>query len=190
MLNATTGIVTKPYDEYTKAKAANADYAAQNSFAGPSSSSLHAPADIQRNLSSDSLRSQQSTHLSNRNSRQSGAQTAGKMAAASAKSLGNVVGQHAKGIFVDVPLAITDGLNAVPGLYGSTTRERDKITDWKTGTATAGKSFVFGIAEGMADIFVEPYNGGRKEGAKGVVKGLGKGSLGFLTRTGAGKYSY
>lgn len=190
VMHAATGIVTKPYEEYMKAKGVNSISPAPNASANTSSNSLQPPHSIERKTSSDSLVSQSSNSMSNTRSRQSGPQTAGKMAAASAKSLGNVFGHQTKGLFVDVPLAVTEGLNAIPGLYGSKVREPGKITDWKTGTAAAGKSFVFGIAEGMVDIFVEPYNGGRKEGAKGVVKGLGKGSLGFITRTGAGKFPY
>jgi hypothetical protein len=109
------------------------------------------------------------------------------MATASAKSFGNLIGHQTKGIFLDVPLAITDGLNAVSKLYGSEVSGRDKITNWKTGGLVAGKSFVFGLAEGMADLVVEPYKGGKKDGAAGVMKGIGKGSLGFIAKTGAGK---
>ena len=184
MLHATTGIVTKPYEEYMKAKASRMD------SQGPSigSSTSRVSTNTEPELSSDTPDQKSLNQSVDKIPRTSGIQLAGSMAAASVKSLGNVIGHQSKGIFVDVPLAITDGLYAVPKLYGSEVREREKITNWKTGTAVAGKFFVFGLAEGMADIFVEPYRGGKKEGALGVVKGIGKGSLGFIAKSGAGKF--
>ncbi|RDW64603.1 hypothetical protein BP6252_10254 [Coleophoma cylindrospora] len=192
MINATVGVVSRPYEEYQKAKAVRAKSSSlalsQNASASASATTLQTPLhddDGSRKASSDH-HDTQSLHRSVTQSRgDSGAMVAGKMAFASAKSLGNIVGSQYKGMFVDVPLAVTDGLNALPGLYGSHVRERKQITGFRSGTAVAGKSFVFGIAEGMADIFVEPYKGARKEGVVGAVKGVGKGSLGFLTRTGA-----
>lgn len=115
-----------------------------------------------------------------------GMQTSGFIAAASAKSLRNVIRRPYKSIFVDVPLAVADCLNAVLKLYGSEVRERDKVTGFKSGSLVAGKSFVYDIAGGLADLVVEPYKGGKKEGALGVAKGVGKGSLGFLVKTGSG----
>lgn len=44
-----------------------------------------------------------------------------------------------KGTLVDVPLALTEGLHNLPELYGEQVRKHDKITDWKSGTAEAGK---------------------------------------------------
>ena len=183
MLNATTGIVTKPYEEYMKAKASRMD----SHGPGIGTSTSRASTNTEPELSSDALDQKSLNRSLDKTPGKSGTQLAGAMAVASAKSLGNVIGHQSKGIFVDVPLAITDGLYAVPKLYGSEVREREKITNWKTGTTVAGKSFVFGLAEGMSDIFVEPYKGGKKEGALGVVKGIGKGSLGFIAKSGAGK---
>lgn len=170
-LGDTAGIVTKPIDEYKQSKARKLD------SPSPSTSTSTLDSNYPPGSSQQIAKSTART----------GAQTAGAMAAASAKSLGNAIGRPYKSIFVDVPLAVADGLHAVPKLYGSEVRERDKITDFKSGTLVAGKSFVFGIAEGFADIVVEPYKGGKKEGALGVVKGVGKGSLGFLAKTGSGK---
>lgn len=44
-----------------------------------------------------------------------------------------------KGTLVDVPLALTEGLHNLPELYGDKVRKHNKITDWKSGTAEAGK---------------------------------------------------
>ena len=50
----------------------------------------------------------------------------------------------------------------------------------------AAKSFVHGVHEGMTDIFVKTYAGKKKEGAKGVAKGLSLGFVNFTMKTGAG----
>lgn len=41
------------------------------------------------------------------------------------------------------------------------------------------------MGEGLTDIFVQPYKGGKQEGVLGVVKGVGKGSVSLLTKTGS-----
>lgn len=176
MMNDAVGIVTKPIDEYKQFKEQK-QYPPRSSMVVPDQSSQNSRDSLQQDgsKSGGQLAATSKSH------------TAGAMAAASAKSLGNVIGRPYKSIFVDVPLAVADGLYAVPKLYGSEVRERDKITDFKSGTIVAGKSFVCGIADGLADLVIEPYRGGKKEGALGFAKGVGKGSLGFLVKTGAGR---
>jgi hypothetical protein len=39
---------------------------------------------------------------------------------------------------------------------------------------------------GLSDLFVQPYEGTKKEGIVGFAKGLGKGGVGAVTKTGAG----
>jgi len=60
------------------------------------------------------------------------------------------------------------------------------VTDWKTGGSVAAKSFIHGIHEGMTDIFIKTYAGKKKEGAKGVAKGLSMGFVNLTMKTGAG----
>jgi hypothetical protein len=59
------------------------------------------------------------------------------------KSAGKGVSKMAtsvlKGTLVDVPLALTEGLHNMPELYGDKVRKHNKVTDWKSGTAEAGK---------------------------------------------------
>ncbi|KAH7399751.1 hypothetical protein BKA64DRAFT_575344 [Cadophora sp. MPI-SDFR-AT-0126] len=174
-------IITKPIEEYQNAKEQNQKLLSASTSAN---GSLHSA-----RTSSDTLNQHPPGSRSASPMRaKTGGQIAGAMAGASAKSLGNALGKPAKSIFIDVPLAVADGLHAVPKLYGSKVTERDNISDFKSGAIVAGKSFVTGIAGGIAGLVVEPYKGGRKEGALGVAKGLGKGSLGFLTKTGSGEY--
>ena len=109
------------------------------------------------------------------------------MAAASAKSLGMFYALGLRGIMIDVPLAATEGLRAVPGMYGEQVRDIGTVTDWKTGAVAAGKNFAYGMGEGLSDIFVLPYKGGKEEGGLGVAKGLGKGGLSIVTKPFSGK---
>jgi len=176
-MKETANIFTKPIEEYQNAREQNqkllsATPSANGSPRASTDTLHHTPTGSR---SASPMRAK------------TGGQIAGAMAGASARSLGNALGKPAKSIFIDVPLAVADGLHNVPNLYGSKVTERGKISDFKSGAMVAGKSFVTGIAGGIAGLVVEPYKGGRKEGALGVAKGLGKGSLGFLTKTGSGE---
>jgi hypothetical protein len=104
----------------------------------------------------------------------------------SAKSLGKVVGYWYKGMLIDMPLAVSEGLRAVPRLYGDEVKDHGTVRDWKSGASFAGKNFVHGMADGFSDIFTQPYKGGQEEGAKGVMKGLAKGTLGVTTKVSSG----
>lgn len=71
-----------------------------------------------------------------------GAQGYGNLDAASrsiGRGMGKAGGSLTKAILVDVPLALADGLHAVPSLYGEKVRDRGAVTDWKSGGAVAGK---------------------------------------------------
>lgn len=48
------------------------------------------------------------------------------------------------------------------------------------------QGFGFGIFDGVKDFFVEPYNGARKEGPLGFLKGVGKGIGSIATKPAAG----
>jgi hypothetical protein len=47
---------------------------------------------------------------------------------------------------------------------------------------------MYGMGEGLSDIFVQPYKGAQKEGTLGAVKGVGKGTVSLITKTGSGKH--
>ncbi|THV43903.1 hypothetical protein BGAL_0822g00040 [Botrytis galanthina] len=57
-----------------------------------------------------------------------------------------------------------------------------KVTGWKSGMVVGGKAFGLGIVDGLADLVVQPYKGGRKEGALGVAKGIGKGTVNMISK--------
>jgi len=111
---------------------------------------------------------------------------AGKMAAASGKAFGDFTLNGFKAATVDIPLACSEGLKNVPALYGDKVRDNGRVTDWKSGAIVGGKSFMYGMGEGLSDIFVQPYKGAQKEGAVGALKGVGKGTVSLVTKTTSG----
>jgi hypothetical protein len=127
-----------------------------------------------------------SVHPESQRSRGCGAPV-GAAATACALSVTHLFGLYLRGIFVDVPLATTEGLRAVPRLYGEEVRDYGPIRDWKSGTVVAGKNFAYGLTEGVADLFVQPVQGGLREGPRGVAKGVGKGLLSAGTKIPSGK---
>lgn len=48
-------------------------------------------------------------------------------------------GSLTKATLVDAPLALADGLHAVPSLYGEKRRDHGAVTDWRSGGSVAGK---------------------------------------------------
>jgi len=49
---------------------------------------------------------------------------------------------------------------------------------------------MYGMGEGLTDIFVQPYAGAQKEGTLGAVKGVGKGTVSLVTKTASGKHTH
>lgn len=95
-----------------------------------------------------------------------------------------------KGSIVDFPVALTEGLNSVPSLYGEKVRQRKPITDWKSGSKEAGKNFVNGFADPIWCLFKQPAVGLTKHGGLGLLTGLGKAGMGLVVKPGSGKRSF
>jgi hypothetical protein len=112
----------------------------------------------------------------------------GKLAGASGMSIATFAPKAIKGMMVDIPLALTEGLKNVPRAYGDTIRQHGPVTDFKSGATVAGKTFVWGFADGLSDVVIKPYQGAQREGVKGAAKGLGKGLVNMTTKTGAGMF--
>jgi hypothetical protein len=115
---------------------------------------------------------------------QGGGKLLARMAGASAKSLGGFVPTALKGMTVDIPLAMTEGLRNIPRLHGEEPRDHGPITDIKSGFAVAGKGFMWGMTEAVSDILVKPIQGMQQDGAMGAVKGLGKGMSNMVSKSG------
>lgn len=64
---------------------------------------------------------------------------AGRMAAASGKSLMDFGLRGTRAVAVDIPFAVTEGLKNVPSLYGDKVRNHGRVTDWKSGAVVGGK---------------------------------------------------
>jgi hypothetical protein len=111
-----------------------------------------------------------------------------RAALGSASGVGRFFHHFSKGMLLEMPLAATEGLRAVPKLYGGEVQERRPITDWKSGAVVAGTNFQEGIVGGFTDLVRQPIDGGRKEGALGVAKGVGKGLVGMTTKVTSGAF--
>lgn len=62
---------------------------------------------------------------------------------AAGKGLGKMSSGLAKGIILDLPVAMADGFHALPVLYGDQPMPRGAVNDWKSGMAVGGKVSVF-----------------------------------------------
>ncbi|KAH6874369.1 hypothetical protein B0T10DRAFT_498827, partial [Thelonectria olida] len=114
----------------------------------------------------------------------------GGRAAASAvgKGLVGMGGAVTKGALVDLPLALAEGLRKTPQLYGDTTEDPGKVKDWKDGATVAAKNFGLGFYHGVTGVVTKPIEGAKEEGGVGLLKGLGKGSLGLVTKPGSAMF--
>ncbi|KAG7118602.1 Sterol 3-beta-glucosyltransferase UGT80A2 like protein [Verticillium longisporum] len=106
-------------------------------------------------------------------------------ALATSARAGKIVTSVAKGVLVSIPLAATEGLRAVPRLYGEDVKRHADVRDFKSGAAVAGQEFRNGIAGAAMDIVTYTYRGKRDEGPMGVAKGLAKGVVSLAAKTGA-----
>ncbi|THX37818.1 UDP-Glycosyltransferase/glycogen phosphorylase [Aureobasidium pullulans] len=120
--------------------------------------------------------------------RESRTSPGGQAALASVKSIGNFAPTALKGMTVDIPMAITEGLRTAPRHYGDKVRDNGKVTGVGSGFAVAGKTFAWGMIDGVSDLVVQPYKECKKNGAAGIATGLGKGMAGMVTKTGAGMF--
>ena len=55
------------------------------------------------------------------------------------KSVGKISGGLAKGVLLDLPVAMADGFHAMPMLYGDEKMKRGPVSDWKSGMIVGGK---------------------------------------------------
>jgi hypothetical protein len=111
---------------------------------------------------------------------------ASAIALESTKGIGRIMTTGLK-----TPVTFTNGLARgfynVPTLYGDdTVRTEAKIDGVKSGLIAAGKGFGYGLYDGLTGLVTQPYNGARKEGAVGFLKGVGKGIGGVVFKPSAG----
>ncbi|KAN0094046.1 glycosyltransferase family 1 protein [Hyaloscypha variabilis] len=87
---------------------------------------------------------------------------------------------------MDFTLGIARGFHNAPKLYGDdTVRPQAKVTDFQSGLKAAGKEFGYGFYDGITGLVTQPLRGAEKEGAAGLLKGIGKGIGGLVLKPGA-----
>lgn len=180
MTKAVVDVVEKPVKAYLGSSPARPARSVEATMAATESN------DPNRTMPIDPQKAGPVATSNSKNTRSCGV-SFGAAVAACGSSLGHVLALHTKRVFVDVPLATTEGLRAVPRLYGQEVRNYGPIRDWKSGAVVVGKNFGYGMAEGVTDLFIEPVRGGRREGALGVAKGVGKGLASAGTKIPSGK---
>ena len=110
----------------------------------------------------------------------------GKAAKGSVKGIGGFFKHATKGMYLDMPLAVAEGMRNAPQLYGGEVYNPGAITDWKSGGIAAGKNFTHGIIEGLGGVVTTPMREGKKNGAAGYAKGTGVGLLNAVTKFSSG----
>ncbi|KAK7035899.1 sterol 3-beta-glucosyltransferase UGT80A2 [Favolaschia claudopus] len=72
---------------------------------------------------------------------------------------------------MDIVSSLQEGLYNTPKLYGSKVRKPGKVTDFASGLKEGGKGLFYGYKDGIFGLVQEPYEGAKKEGFIGAVKG-------------------
>lgn len=180
MTGSITGMVTKPIEEYHDEKRRRArELEKQEREDGDLETSQDASLDDRLPVMSAS---------SGKSKGKKKPSMAGQVVGASAKSVGMIGPTAAKGMLVDIPLAITEGMRSVPRHLGTDVRDHGRVTDAKSGAVVAGKTFAWGFVDGLSDLVIEPVRGSGKEGAVGAFKGFGKGAASLVAKSGAGMF--
>jgi len=112
--------------------------------------------------------------------------TAAAAALGSAVGLGNFFKSFTKGMLLDLPLAVTEGMRNAPRLYGGDVYEPGDVVDWKSGGLAAGRNLSHGFVEGFRGLVTEPMRGAEQGGAVGAARGAGVGILNFGAKVSSG----
>ncbi|RDW73139.1 putative glucosyl glucuronosyl protein [Coleophoma cylindrospora] len=101
------------------------------------------------------------------------------------KGISRIVGAGLKSP-MDFTLGLARGFHNAPKLYGDdTVRPQEKVTGFQSGLKAAGKEFGYGFYDGISGLVTQPLRGAEKEGAAGLLKGIGKGIAGVVLKPGA-----
>jgi len=166
MADAAVGVFVKPYEEYKRRHPDQTTLPLSDSVSSKSRAASSSHDYCTDRISEESRNSSQKFDLhTSQTARRNRSNMAGAMVTASAVSLGNVFIGLSKGVLVDIPVAAADGIRAVPQLCNhQEVKDYGTVTGWKSGASVAGKTFAHGMYEGFTDIFVETYQGKKKEG--------------------------
>ncbi|KAJ3486582.1 hypothetical protein NLG97_g6585 [Lecanicillium saksenae] len=84
-------------------------------------------------------------------------------------------------------LGLAKGFRNMPRLYNDDlVRPVEKVTDLSSGIKVAGKELGYGFFDGISGLIRQPLHGAEKDGAVGLVKGVGKGIGGLILKPAAG----
>ncbi|OQD93177.1 hypothetical protein PENSOL_c034G04596 [Penicillium solitum] len=191
LLDSVLGLFYKPFEEYKDYQVNHRDRpltsASGQAVRRPTSSST-GNRSLQTQEGADDTKSMVSIEDAPSASEFNSSRLAGRMVGASVKSVANFVPTALKGMTVDIPLAMTEGLRNVPRLYGEKPQHDGSVTGIKSGFALGGTGFALGMVEAVSDLVVKPYEGIRKDGAKGAVTGIGKGVANMTTKAGCAMF--
>jgi len=67
-----------------------------------------------------------------------------------------------------------EGMDNLPALMGSDTRERGKVTNFSSGMKEGAICLGYGVWDAFAGLVTEPIVGGKRDGVKGAMLGSGK----------------
>ncbi|ETN41570.1 uncharacterized protein HMPREF1541_03506 [Cyphellophora europaea CBS 101466] len=146
------------------------------------------PVDLHERRLAEAVLAQQTRPTNERESKETARNSpahVAQMVGSSLSSAPRFMGQMLKGFVVDVPLAVTEGLRATPQLYGDKVEHLEPVNDWKSGSVVAGKHFVASSKSAACDLWDQPEKGYAEEGMQSIGKGLVKGLVGSLTKTGS-----
>lgn len=101
------------------------------------------------------------------------------------KGIVNTVTSVPQGI-AGIILDVHEGFDSIPRQIGSNVRERGPVDDLQSGFVEGGKGLFYGWWDGITGLVTEPLEGGRKEGALGVIKGMGRSYVNVTARPAAG----
>jgi hypothetical protein len=199
MTDSITGMVIKPVEEYRheqrrRERERRRDLSTQNNpYKPPETDNLNPRASPTPSQTSGVTTTSTASSSSPTKPKPTQRSLGSTAALASAKSISMLAPIAAKGMLVDIPLAITEGLRSLPTHLGTTKTHHhhqiSPVTDAKSGAAAAGQTFAFGFIDGLSDFVMEPIRGARDGGgAVGAVKGMGKGAVSLVAKSGAGMF--
>ena len=113
-------------------------------------------------------------------------ETVAEFAKDSGKGVTGILGAGLKAP-VDITHNVARGFHNLPKMYGDeTVRPLEKVTDVQSGLQAAGKSFGFGLWDGVSGLVTQPMKGAQEGGFLGGLAGFGKGVGGVLFKPAAG----
>lgn len=108
-------------------------------------------------------------------------------AVGTSKNVGRIVTTGVKSP-MNFCLGLAKGFRNIPRLYNDdTVRAVEKVTDFNSGIRVAGKELGFGLYDGISGLVTQPMRGAQKQGAAGLIKGVGKGIGGLIAKPAAGE---